>query len=72
MHKNKGKRNLVIKEIKNENYKKARNLVLTREVRNELYGYCKKEEEKIKKIKIKFNYRVLMEDYSEILKKQNP
>lgn len=67
--KQKGNREKVIKFIKKNKFKEARRLILNEKVRKELFKQCQKEYNKIKSLKTKFNYSVLIEDFNKILKK---
>ena len=64
---NKGDRNNVLKYLENDDYTKAREVILNSDIRKELYNFCNKELEKINKIKTNFDYKVIIEDFEKVL-----
>ena len=64
---NGGKREDVESFLLKKEYNKARELILNKKVRKELYNFCKIELEKIKKIETSFNYIGIIEDFERIL-----
>ncbi len=67
--KQKGDRNIVMKLVNKKKFREARQIILNTQVRKGLFKKCLEEENKIKNIKTKFNYPLLIEDFNQLLGK---
>lgn len=63
----KGNRKKALRFVENKEYERAREVILTKEVRKKLFNYCKSELNECNRIKVNFNYNILIEDFEKIL-----